>query len=71
MASGSQVMSISSGGGESSTAVEEITLTAEDIPGAELSEPLDKHPVAVLRWWLLCRGIKVATSTKKKDLVDR
>ncbi len=71
MASGSQVMSISSGGGESSTAVEEITLTAVDIPGAELSELLDKHPVAALRWWLLCRGIKVPTSTKKKDLVNR
>ncbi len=42
-------MSISSGEGESSTAVEEITLTVVDIPGAELSEPLDKHPVAALR----------------------
>ncbi len=68
MASSSQVMSISSGGGESSTAVEEIALTAADIL---LSELFDKHPVAALRWWLLCRGIKVITSTKKKDLVDR
>ncbi len=51
--------------------MEEVVLTAADIPGAELSEPLDKHPVAALRWWLLCRGIKVPTSNRKKDLVDR
>ena len=35
-------------GETSSEVVEEITLTAADIPGAELSEPLDKHPVAAL-----------------------
>ena len=55
----------------SSEAVEEITLTAADIPRDELSEPLDKHPVAALQWWLLCRGIKIATSAKKKELIDR
>ena len=54
-----------------SLTLEEVALTAVDIPGAELSEPLDKHPVAALRWWLLCRVIKVPTSIKKKDLVDR
>ncbi len=70
MVSSLQFMSVSSGEGESSTTVEEITLTAVGIPGAELAEPLDKHPVAALRWWLLCRGIKVPNSTKKKDLVD-
>ena len=48
-----------------------VTLLAEDIPGAELAEPLEKHPVAALRWWLLCRGIKVPTSVRKKDLIDR
>ncbi len=31
-----------------------IALTAA---GAELSEPWDKHPVAALKWWLLCRGL--------------
>ena len=34
--------------GETSSEVEEIALTAADIPGAELSEPLDKHPVVAL-----------------------
>ena len=54
--------------GETSTeVVEDFTLTATDIPGAELSETLDKHPVAALWWWLLCRGIKIATSVKKKE----
>ena len=36
-----------------------VTLTAADIPGAHLCEPYDKHTVAALRWWLLCRGIKI------------
>ena len=48
-----------------------VMLLAGDIPGAELAEPLDKHPVTALRWWLLCRGIKVSTSVRKKDLIDR
>ena len=48
-----------------------VSLSAGDIPGAELTEPLDKHPVAALRWWLLCRGIKIPTSVKKKDLIHR
>ena len=60
-----------SGQGTSSKATEEVTLTAADIPGAELSEPLDKHPVAALRWWMVCRGTKVPTSMKKKGLIDR
>ena len=50
---------------------EEVRLTAADIPGAELSEPLEKHPVAALRWWLLCRGVIVPTSVRKKELIDR
>ena len=51
--------------------LEEVTLTAADIPGAELSQPVEKHAVAALRWWLLCRGIKAPTSMKKKDLISR
>ena len=35
-----------------------VTLTAADIPGADLSEPLESHAVPALRWWLLCRGLK-------------
>jgi hypothetical protein len=54
-----------------STSVEEVFLLPADIPGAELSEPLEKHPVAALRWWLLCRGIKISTSVRKKNLVER
>ena len=49
-----------------SSSLEEVELTAGDIPGAELSEPLDKHPVAALRWWLLCRGIKVPNIYQEK-----
>ena len=49
--------------------VMEATLCAADIPGAELAEPFEKHPVPSLCWWLLCRGIKAPASWKKKDLV--
>ena len=61
-------------GGEGSvqgTSSKATELTAADIPGAELSEPLDKHPFAALHWWMLCRGTKVPTSMKKKELIDR
>ena len=34
-----------------------VVLTAADIPGADLSEPLEYHAVQALQWWLLCRGI--------------
>ena len=33
----------------------EVTLTAADIPGAELPDPLEKHSVTSLRWWLESR----------------
>ena len=42
-----------------------VTLTATDIhyvPGATVSEPLESHAVPALKWWLLCRGLKVPTS---------
>ena len=44
----------------------DMTLTEDDIPSASLSEPLDKHTVSALRWWLLCRGINSPTSLKKQ-----
>ena len=43
----------------------EVVLSPEDIPGASLSKPYEKHTVAALRWWLLCRGVKAPTSWKK------
>ena len=42
----------------SSSSLVAIKLTAEDIPGAELKEPLARHSVPALQWWLICRGIK-------------
>ncbi len=48
-----------------------VTLTEDDIPGASLNEPLEKHTISELWWWLLCRGIVVPTSCKKKLLVER
>ena len=39
--------------------------------GASLEEPLDAHNVSALKWWLLCRGIKLQSSSRKKQLVAR
>ena len=50
---------------------ETVQLTSEDIPGAQLDKPFDKHTMAKLRQWLLCRGIKTSTSWKKSRLVAR
>ena len=46
-------------------------VTEADIPGASLEEPLDAHNVAAQKWWLLCRGIKLQSSSRKKQLVAR
>ena len=48
-------------GVERSKTQSSVIFTPADIPGAKFSEPWDKHPVASLHWWLLCRGVKVAT----------
>jgi photosystem II stability/assembly factor-like uncharacterized protein len=55
-------MNLSSSGDTCSTA----ELSENDIPGASLTEPLEAHNVAALKWWLLCRGIKVKSSSRKK-----
>ena len=44
----------------------DVVLTPADIPGADLSEPLESHTMPALRWWLLCRGITAPASWKKK-----
>ena len=48
-----------------------VQLTECDIPGASLSEPMASHTVPQLRWWLLCRDIRVPTSWKKQKLLSR
>ena len=48
-----------------------VELTENDIPGAALAEPLESHTVPALKWWLLCRGIKVPSSWKKQRLIAR
>ena len=54
-----------------SVAMDNITLTEKDIPGAMLTEPFDKHTIPELRWWLLCRGVFVQTSLKKAEIIKR
>ena len=48
-----------------------VTLDPSDIPGAVLKEPYEAHAMPALRWWLLCRGIKVPVSWRKKQLIKR
>ena len=55
----------------STTSIPELTLSPEDIPGAVLSKPYARHTAAALRWWLLCRGVKVPSSLKKQLVLDR
>ena len=54
-----------------STSAVVVELDEDDIPGASLSDPLDKHTIPELKWWLLCRNIKAPSSMKKAQLVDR
>ena len=60
-------MNLSSSGDTCSTA----ELSENDIPGASLTEPLEAHNVAALKWWLLCRGIKVKSSSRKKEIIEK
>ncbi len=55
----------------SSEALVVVELSEVDIPGASLEEPLDRHNVSALRWWLQCHGIKFLTSWKKDKLIAR
>lgn len=48
-----------------------VNLTEADIPGASLEEPLESQNVAALRWWLLCHGISVSSSTRKAQLITK
>ena len=34
-----------------------VVLTEDDVPGASLQPPYDKHTTTQLRRWLLCRGV--------------
>ena len=57
--------------GESSSDLARVQLTEADIPGAALSDPLERHTVPELRWWLLCRGIQTPKSWKKPQFISR
>ena len=49
--------------------LKDITLEANDIPGAELPKPPELCTVATLKRWLSCRGAKV--SGKRHELIKR
>ena len=35
-----------------------VQLTEADVPGALLEEPIHKHSIPALKWWLLCCGMQ-------------
>ena len=45
---------------DSSRELLRVELTENDIPGAVLSTPFKDPTVPALKWWLLCRGIKLS-----------
>ena len=59
------------GGAMAGPAEQDVILTEADIPGANLSEPFERHTIPALRWWLLCRGISVPRSWNKAKLIAR
>ena len=66
-----EIVSFAHGFGEMDVDIQQVRLCPNDIPGAELSKPYQAHTMSALRWWLLCRGIKVPTSWKKQKVIDR
>ena len=50
----------------SSNQGEMVELTEHDIPGARLTGAKDGYMMPKLKWWLLCRGVKVPNSWNKK-----
>ena len=42
-----------------------VSLTEYDVPGASLNKPMEKQGVPALKWWLLCRGVEVASNIKR------
>ena len=56
---------------EPSSSTVAVTLTDEDIPGAKLRESFKTHAIPALQWWLQCRGIKIPSSWKKAQLIER
>ena len=48
-----------------------VCLTEDDVPGASLDEPMERQSIPALKRWLLCRGIEMPRSTRKKQLLAR
>ena len=47
-----------------------LVLTEEDIRGASLNEPLDKHTISELRWWLLTGWEVITADNVKHEFKD-
>ena len=47
-----------------------VSLTEYDVPRASLVKPTEEQSVPALKQWLLCCGVEVASSIKKKQLLE-
>ena len=43
-----------------------VQLREFDVPGTSLDELMDKHSIAALKRWLLCHGIEMSSSVRKR-----
>ena len=48
-----------------------VQLTEVDVPGALLEEPMDKHSIPASKRWLLCHGIEMSSSVRKRQLLHK
>ena len=54
-----------------SSDVQMVVLNLADISGAKLEPPFEKHTRYALRFWLVCRGINVPSSSTKGAILTR
>ena len=55
----------------STAPLQTVCLTEADVPGALLNEPIEGQSVPALKRWLLCRGIEMPRSAKKRKLLEK
>ena len=48
-----------------------VHLTEADVPGASLTEPLERQSVPSLRRWLLCHEVEMPCSARKKHILEK
>ena len=50
---------------------QQVVQLTVDVPGALLEEPMDKHSIPASKRWLLCHGIEMSSSVRKRQLLHK